>query len=65
MLYFCGANVDFVDIDFQNYNISISHLKKKLVEAKRKNKLPKIIVPINFSGTAYDQSELYKLKKKV
>ena len=60
---FCGANVDFVDIDFQNYNISISHLKK-LVEAKRKNKLPKIIVPINFSGTAYDQSELYKLKKK-
>ena len=62
---FCDAKVEFLDIDLKNYNLSITHLKKKLLKAKKKNKLPKVIIPINFSGIPYDQLELFKLKKKI
>ena len=47
---YCGASVDFVDINPLTYNISITHLKEKLAYAKKKNKLKKIIIPIAFTG---------------
>ena len=61
---FCDAKVDLIDIDLKNYNISIEDLKKKLKLKKKKNKLPKVIIPVNFAGLAYNQKELFKLKKK-
>ena len=40
---YCGATVDFVDIDPKTYNLSIDYLKEKLIQAKKKNKLPILI----------------------
>ena len=60
---YCGAKVDFVDIDPITYNISISELKKKLYHAKKINKLPKVIIPVHFAGQPCDMIEIYKLSK--
>ena len=59
----CGAKVDFVDIDNDTWNISTNLLKKKLKNCKKAN-LPKIIIPVHFSGQATDQKEIWKLSKK-
>ena len=37
---YCGATVDFVDINPKTYNLSIDYLKEKLIQAKKDNKLP-------------------------
>ena len=47
---YCGAKVDFVDIDPETYNLSIQELEQKLILAKISNKLPKIVVPVHFAG---------------
>ena len=60
----CGAIVDFVDIDPNNWNISISELEKKLRLAKRKNKLPKLLIPVHFAGLPTEQEKIWKLSKK-
>ena len=57
---YCGAKVDFVDIELKNYNIDINLLEKKLAKAKKKNNLPKVIIPVLYAGHAH---EMYKLKK--
>jgi len=61
---YCGAKVDFVDIDPISYNISITALTKKLEIAKAQNKLPKIIIPVHLSGQSCDMLEIYKLSKR-
>jgi UDP-4-amino-4,6-dideoxy-N-acetyl-beta-L-altrosamine transaminase len=59
-----GANVDFVDIDFDTKNISIENLKEKLKTAKKINKLPKVVIPVHFSGEPTIQEEIKKLSKE-
>ena len=61
---YCGAKVDLLDIDINDYNISIEFLEKKLVDAKKKNKLPKIIIPVHFAGRPCKMREILKLSKK-
>ena len=61
---YCGAKIDFVDIDKNTFNISIEKLKKKLNLAKKLKKLPKIIVGVDFAGNPYDHHQLYILSKK-
>ena len=61
---YCGAQVDFVDIDFQTLNISIDKLKEKLANAKLKNMLPKILIPVHFGGQSCNMKEIYALSKK-
>ena len=56
----CGASVDFVDIDPDNWNISIEELEKKLKLAKSKRKLPKLLIPVHFAGLPYDQEKIWK-----
>ena len=60
----CGATVDFVDIDPDDWNISISSLQKKLKIAKRRNKLPKLIIPVHFAGLPSNQEKIWTLSKK-
>jgi len=62
--YYCGATVDFVDIDPLTYNISITKLENKLKIAKKQNKLPKILIPVHFAGQSCDMRTIYKLGKK-
>jgi UDP-4-amino-4,6-dideoxy-N-acetyl-beta-L-altrosamine transaminase len=60
----CQAGVDFVDIDEATSNISIDKLKAKLISAKKKNCLPKVLVPVHFAGQPTEQKEIYSLSKK-
>ena len=58
---YCGANVDFVDIDPKTYNMSVSSLEVKLREAKKNNSLPKIVVPVHFSGQSCEMQKIHAL----
>ena len=61
---YCGAKVDFVDIDPITNNISIHELKRKLKISKLKNKLPKILVVVHFGGHPCNLKEIKNLSKK-
>jgi UDP-4-amino-4,6-dideoxy-N-acetyl-beta-L-altrosamine transaminase len=58
---YCGAGVDFVDIDPVTWNLSIPKLKEKLVQAERVGRLPKIVVPVHFAGQPTDQEAIWDL----
>lgn len=47
---YCGAQVDFVDIDPETYNLSVPALAARLEQAERLGRLPKIVVPVHFAG---------------
>lgn len=61
---YCGAQVDFVDIDPRTYNMSVERLTEKLVQAKLKNKLPKIVIPVHFAGQSCDMAAIYTLAQQ-
>jgi len=61
---YCGANVDFVDIDPRTYNISIEALTAKLEKAIYSGKLPKIVIPVHFAGQSCDMSGIKTLADK-
>jgi UDP-4-amino-4,6-dideoxy-N-acetyl-beta-L-altrosamine transaminase len=58
---YCGADVDFVDIDPQTYNMSVAALEEKLVAAKRAARLPKIVIPVHFAGQSCDMKAIARL----
>lgn len=60
----CQAKIDLIDIDYGDNNISIDHLKKKLIIAKKKKILPKILVIVHLSGLPCRLREIKKLSKK-
>lgn len=60
---YCGAKVDFVDIDPRTYNICPQALKQKLERAKLENKLPKIVVPVHLCGQPCDMKAIHALSK--
>lgn len=60
---YCGAKVDFVDIDPLTYNLSVQELKDKLVLAKKEDKLPKILIPVHFAGQSCNMKEIHALSK--
>lgn len=51
---YCGARVDFVDIDPYTYNMSVERLAEKLETAKAENRLPKVVIPVHFAGQSCD-----------
>ena len=61
---YCGADVDFVDIDPKTYNMSVQALSEKLIRSEKLGKLPKILVPVHFAGQPCDMVEIHKLSKK-
>lgn len=61
---YCGAKVDFVDINPENFNIDIELLEKKLKYAKKIKKLPKILITVHFAGLPTEQDKISKLSKK-
>lgn len=58
---YCGAEVDFVDIDPATWNISTAKLEQKLIDAKRRGVLPKIVVPVHFAGQPTEQERIRAL----
>lgn len=61
---YCGAQVDFVDIDPRTYNLCAHKLEAKLIEAEKLGKLPKIVVPVHFAGQPCDMSAIHSLGQK-
>ena len=61
---YCGAKVDFVDIDPQTYNMSIKHLELKLMIAAQEGKLPKILVVVHLCGQSCDMQAIKILSKR-
>ena len=58
---YCGASIDFVDIDPLTRNIDINALDKKLQHAARQNCLPKALIVVHFSGLSCDMQRIHKL----
>jgi len=58
---YCGANVDFVDIDLKTNNMSIEKLEEKLISAKKAQKLPKVVIPVHLAGEPCDMAAIKKL----
>lgn len=61
---YCGADVDFVDIDPRTYNLCPRALEEKLVEAEKLNKLPKIVIPVHLTGQSCDMAAIHKLSER-
>ncbi len=61
---YCGASIDFVDIDPTTYNMSPERLEEKLISAEKIGKLPKIVIPVHFAGQSCDMQKIYLLSKK-
>jgi UDP-4-amino-4,6-dideoxy-N-acetyl-beta-L-altrosamine transaminase len=61
---YCGATVDFVDIDPLSYNISVEQLAEKLAVAKKIGKLPKVLIPVHLCGQPCDMESIYTLSQE-
>ncbi|GAB5351847.1 UDP-4-amino-4-deoxy-L-arabinose--oxoglutarate aminotransferase [Qipengyuania sp. 483] len=61
---YCGASVDFVDIDPKTYNLSPDALEAKLIEAEKSDRLPKIVVPVHLAGQPCDMAAIHALGAK-
>ncbi|MEZ8252963.1 UDP-4-amino-4,6-dideoxy-N-acetyl-beta-L-altrosamine transaminase [Vibrio splendidus] len=61
---YCGAKVDFVDIDSATYNMCPKKLEQKLVTAKATGTLPKVVVPVHLCGQPCDMESIAKLAKE-
>lgn len=61
---YCGANVDFVDIDPYTYNIDVLRLEEKLERAARENRLPKIVMPVHFAGQPCNMPAIHELSSR-
>jgi len=61
---YCGASIDFVDIDPRTYNLSVDELTLKLEYAEQAGILPKIVVPVHFSGQSCAMKEIHALSKR-
>jgi len=61
---YCGAKVDFVDIDPCTYNMSVECLKKKLEQAEKDGYLPKVVMPVHFAGQPCDMPAIHELSQQ-
>ena len=61
---FCGAEVDFVDIDPKTYNISVGRLAEKLEAAEREGRLPKIVMPVHLTGQSSEMRPIAELARR-
>lgn len=61
---YCGAQVDFVDIDPRTYNLSVECLAEKLAQAERTGRLPKVVIPVHLCGQACDMAGIYALGQR-
>lgn len=60
----CGADIDFVDVDSQSYNMSVEALSAKLRTAEVNGTLPKVVVPVHFAGQSCDMRGIRALANR-
>ena len=61
---YCGAKIDFVDIDPKTYNLCPQSLAEKLQRAEQENRLPKIVVAVHLCGQPCDMQAIYALSQR-
>lgn len=61
---YCGADIDFVDVEKDTANLCAVKLEEKLVQAQRDGRLPKVVIPVHFAGLPCDMQAIYQLSKK-
>jgi UDP-4-amino-4,6-dideoxy-N-acetyl-beta-L-altrosamine transaminase len=61
---YCGATVDFVDIDPRTYNLSVECLTKKLAQAEKSGCLPKVVIPVHLCGQPCDMASIRALGQR-
>jgi UDP-4-amino-4,6-dideoxy-N-acetyl-beta-L-altrosamine transaminase len=61
---YCGAKVDFVDVDPGTILMCPERLEQKLVQAEKSGTLPKVVVPVHFAGQSCDMPRIHALGQK-
>lgn len=61
---FCGATIDFVDINPSTGLMSMTKLEEKLIIAKKKDLLPKILIPVHLCGTSCNMKKIFEFSEK-
>jgi len=61
---YCGASVDFVDIDPGTYNLDANLLAMKLEEAEKAGRLPKALIPVHLCGQSCDMEAIHALSRR-
>ncbi|MBU0729449.1 MAG: UDP-4-amino-4,6-dideoxy-N-acetyl-beta-L-altrosamine transaminase [Proteobacteria bacterium] len=61
---YCGAQVDFVDIDSRTYNLSVERLAEKLAHAEKIGTLPKVVIPVHMCGQPCDMAGIHSLSQR-
>ena len=61
---YCGAKVDFVDVDLDSFNMSEQALRCKLEHARKARLLPKVLIPVHMGGQSCNMAAFYDLSKE-
>jgi UDP-4-amino-4,6-dideoxy-N-acetyl-beta-L-altrosamine transaminase len=61
---YCGAQIDFVDIDARTYNMCPQALERKLIVAENEGRLPKVVVSVHFCGQPCDMEAIHALAQR-
>ncbi len=61
---YCGATVDFIDIDPKTYNVSVAHLEEKLIIAEKNGTLPKVVIPVHMAGQSCEMTRIHDLSRR-
>jgi UDP-4-amino-4,6-dideoxy-N-acetyl-beta-L-altrosamine transaminase len=61
---YCGADVDFVDIDPRTYNMSTESLAEKLSRAEQSGRIPKVVIPVHLCGQPCDMASIHDLGQR-
>jgi len=61
---YCGADVDFVDIDSRTYNLSTERLAEMLAQAEKSGHLPKVVIPVHLCGQPSDMAGIHALSQR-
>ena len=61
---YCGATVDFVDIEPRTYNLSVERLAEKLALAAKTGQLPKVVIPVHLCGQPCDMAGIHRLSQQ-
>ena len=61
---YCGAQVDFVDINPRTYNLSVERLAEKLASAERAGRLPKVVIPVHLCGQPAEMQGIHALSRR-
>lgn len=63
-ILYCGASVDFVDINPNTFNMCADALEEKLLKAQAIGKLPKIVIPVHMAGQSCEMKRIFELSRR-